>query len=53
MQNESGLFTKELLLEEGYLNDYAEGLIDLSIDEDTVAYCGHSKQTFGQLYSHL
>lgn len=42
-----------MLKEEGYLNDYVEGLIDLSVDENNVAFCGHSKQNFGPVYSHL
>jgi hypothetical protein len=52
-EEEYGRFTKDMLREEGYLNDYAEGVIDLSVDEDIVAFCGHSKTTFGPLYSHL
>lgn len=50
---EYGRFTAEFLREEGYLSDYAEGLIDLSINEDIVMFCGHSKQCFGPIYSHL
>jgi hypothetical protein len=50
---EYGRFTAEMLRAEGYLNDYAEGIIDLSVDEDTVAFCGHSKAIFGPVYSHL
>jgi hypothetical protein len=42
-----------MLRDEGYLNDYADGLIDLSINEDIAVFCGHSRQNFGQIYSHL
>lgn len=45
-----GIFTPELLINEGYLNEYVESLVDLSIDENLVAFCGHSKQNLGELY---
>jgi hypothetical protein len=45
-----GRFTPDLLIEEGYMNEYVEALVDLSIDEKLVAFCAHSKQNFGELY---
>lgn len=30
--------------------DYIEGLVDLSIDENSVGFCGHSQQIFGAQY---
>jgi hypothetical protein len=42
-----------LLIDQGYLNEYIEALVDLSIDEDLVAFCGHSKQKFGEFYTHF
>lgn len=30
-----------------------EGLVDISITENDVAYCGHSKQNFGGEYANL
>ena len=33
--------------------DYVEGLVDQSISEDSVAFCGHSKQTLGGMYGKL
>lgn len=45
-----GRFTPDLLIEEGYLNEYVEALVDLSIDENSVAFCAHSKQNFKELY---
>jgi len=33
--------------------DYIEGLVDQSITEDNVAFCGHSKQKFRGPYAML
>lgn len=33
--------------------DYIEGLVDLSVNEDTVGFSGHSKQIFGTQYQLL
>jgi hypothetical protein len=45
-----GRFTPDLIISEGYLNEYVEALVDLSIDEELVAFCAHSKINFGELY---
>lgn len=39
-----GNFTPAILREEGYLNEYVEALVDLSVDQQIVAFCGHSRQ---------
>lgn len=33
--------------------DYVESLVDQSVTEDDVAFCGHSKQKFRGLYAQL
>ena len=33
--------------------DYIEGLIDQSVDERDVTFCGHSKQKFRGEYARL
>ena len=33
--------------------DYIEGLVDQSVTEDNVAFCGHSKQIFFGPYAKL
>lgn len=50
---EHGLLSGDELREEGYMIDYVEGLVDQSISEGTVAFCGHSKQLYGASYHEL
>ncbi len=47
---EHGLLSGDELKQEGYMIDYIEGLVDLSIDENSVGFCGHSRQIFGAQY---
>lgn len=50
---EIGWATKEIIIDEGYVRDYAESLIDLSITEENAAFCGHSKHRLEGPYKML
>ena len=48
-----GLLSGEELKEQGYMVDYVQGLVDQSIEEETVAFCGHSKHSIEGQYGKL